>query len=265
MAEHLREVPRIVGHEAAGEVVAVGDGVTHVQVGDFVALETHIACGTCYQCRTGRMHVCRHLRILGFDVDGAFAEFVKVPARNCIVVPPSIPRHWVSLMEPMGIAIAKACGASLVIASEPNPLRRDLARRMGADIVVNPLEQDVREVVLQETNGDGVDAVAEMSGHPTAFHHALDIVTPGGWIAWLGLFSAPVTFNPTDAIMKAIRIHAVTGRKLFSTWELVTRLLATRQVDLEPLISHRLALERFEEGFRAVLQGQAVKVMFSLS
>jgi threonine 3-dehydrogenase len=292
MAAHLKEVPRIVGHEAAGEVVAVGDGVTNVQVGDFVALETHLVCGNCYQCRTGRGHVCRNLKILGFDADGTFAEFVKLPAQNCIKVPDSIPRHWVSLMEPMGnaadtvlaepiagqrlavlgcgpiglmgIAIAKACGASLVIASEPNPLRRELAKRMGADIVVNPLEQNLTEIVRNETDGDGVDAVAEMSGHPVAFQQAIDIVTAGGWVAWLGLFNEPVTFNPTDAIVKAIRIHAITGRKLFSTWELVTRLLATGKVDLEPLISHRLPLERFDDGFQSVLQGQAVKVMFSL-
>ncbi len=293
MAQHLREVPRIVGHEAAGEVVAVGDGVENVAPGDFVAIETHIFCGMCYQCRTGRMFVCRSLKILGFDADGSFADFFKIPARNCIKVPDSIPRHWVSLMEPMGnaadtvlaepiagqrlavlgcgpiglmgIAIAKACGASSVIASEPNPLRRDLAKRMGADLVVNPAEQDLTKIVLRETNGDGVDAVAEMSGHPQAFQQALEIVTAGGWIAWLGLFNQPVTFNPTDAIMKAIRIHAVTGRKMFSTWETVARLLATGKVDLEPLISHRFPLERFEEAFQTVLRGQAVKVVFELS
>ncbi len=293
MAEHLKEIPRIVGHETAGEVVAVGEGVTEVQPGDFVVLETHLVCGTCYQCRTGRMHVCRNLKILGFDADGSFAEFVKVPARNCWKVPPSIPPHWVSLMEPMGnavdtvlaepvagqrmailgcgpiglmgIAVAKACGAALVIASEPDPTRRALAKRMGADIVVDPQEQDLAEVVRSETNGDGVDAVAEMSGHPQAFLQALDIVTPGGWVALLGLFNQPITFNPSDAIMKAIRIHTVTGRRMFSTWEMVTRLLVSGKVDLEPLITHRLPLERFDDAFRALINRQAIKVVFEVS
>ncbi len=293
MAQHLKEIPRIVGHETAGEVVAVGEGVVEVQPGDFVAIETHLACGTCYQCRTGRMHVCRNLKILGFDADGSFAEFVKVPARNCWKVPSSIPLHWVSLLEPMGnaadtvlaepiagariailgcgpiglmgIAIAKACGAALVIASEPDSMRRELAKHMGADIVVNPEEQDLREVVLSETSGDGVDAVAEMSGHPSAFLQAIDIVTPGGWVAWLGLFNQPVTFNPSDAIMKAIRIHTVTGRRIFSTWETVTRLVATGKVDLEPLITHRLPLERYNEAFQSIIARQAVKVVFEVS
>ncbi len=293
MAEHLKEIPRIVGHETAGEVVAVGDGVTEVQPGDFVAVETHLVCGTCYQCRTGRMHVCRNLKILGFDADGSFAEFVKVPARNCWKVPPSIPREWVSLMEPMGnavdtvlaepisglriailgcgpiglmgIAVAKACGAAWVLASEPDPFRRELAKRMGADLVVNPSEQDLIQVVRSETDGDGVDAVAEMSGNPNAFLQALEIVTPGGWVALLGLFNQPVTFNPSDTIMKAVRIHTVTGRRMFSTWEMVTRLLTSGKVDLEPLITHRLPLERYDEAFHSLIQRQAIKVVFHIS
>lgn len=293
VAERMKELPRIVGHETAGEVVAVGEGVTEVEVGDFVALETHIACGSCYQCRTGWMHVCRNLKILGFDMDGSFAEFVKVPARNCWKVPPSIPREWASLMEPMGnavdtvlaepisgrriailgcgpiglmgVAIARACGASLIIASEPHPFRRELAKRMGADIVVNPKEQDLVEIVRVETRGDGVDAVAEMSGYPQAFLQAIEIVTPGGWISWLGLYDQPVTFDPSDAIMKAIRIHAITGRKMFSTWETVTRLLTTRKVDLAPLITHRFPLERFDEAFQNTIDRKAIKVVFEVN
>lgn len=292
MAEYVRKIPITAGHETAGEVVAIGEGVTEVREGDFVALETHIVCGSCYQCRTGRMHVCRNLKILGFDVDGSFAEFVKVPAKNCWKVPPSIPREWVSLLEPMGnavdtilaepisgqkvailgcgpiglmcVAIAKACGAALVIASEPNPVRRELAKKIGADIVVNPEEQDLVEIVLRETNGDGVDAVAEVSGHPQAFLQAIKIVTPGGWIAWLGIYNRPVTFNPSDAIMKAIRIHAVTGRKMFSTWETVTRLVASGKVDLEPLITHRFPLERFEDAFQSITRHEAIKVVFEV-
>ena len=292
MAAHLKEIPRIVGHETAGEVVAVGEDVTEVQPGDFVALETHLVCGTCYQCRTGRMHVCRNLKILGFDADGSFAEFVKVPARNCWKVPPSFPREWVSLMEPMGnavdtvlaqpvsgqriailgcgpiglmgVAVAKACGATLVIASEPDPLRREVAKRMGADIVVNPQEQDLVEIVRSETNGDGVDAVAEMSGHPNAFLQALTIVTPGGWIALLGLFNHPVTFNPSDIIMKGVHIHTVTGRRMFSTWEMVTRLLVSGKVNLDPLITHRLPLERYDEAFQNLINRQAIKVVFEI-
>lgn len=289
MAQHLKEIPRVVGHEAAGEVIAVGEDVTSVRPGDFVAIETHWTCGTCYQCRTGRAHVCRNLKILGFDADGTFADLVRVPAQNCIKVPPSIPRHWVSLMEPMGnavdtvlvepiggqriavlgcgpiglmgIAIAKACGAAWIVASEPNPKRRELAKRMGADLVVNPLEQDLIEVIEVETRGDGVDGVVEMSGNPRAFEEAFRIVTPGGWVALLGLFNEPVTFNPTDVIMKALRIHAVTGRRLFQTWETVIRLLAMGKVDLEPLISHRFPLNRFEDGFQVLLNGEAIKVV----
>lgn len=292
MAEYVRKVPIIAGHETAGEVVAIGEEVTEVQEGDFVVLETHIFCGSCYQCRTGRMHVCRNLKILGFDVDGSFAEFVKVPAKNCWKVPPSIPREWVSLLEPMGnaadtvlaepisgqkvailgcgpiglmcIAIAKACGAALIIASEPHLVRRELAKKMGADIVVNPEEQDLVEIVLSETNGDGVDAVAEVSGHPQAFLQAIESVTPGGWIAWLGIYNRPVTFNPSDAIMKAIRIHAITGRKMFSTWETVTRLVASGKVDLEPLITHRFPLERFEDAFQSIIKHEAIKVVFEV-
>ncbi|MCS7224070.1 MAG: L-threonine 3-dehydrogenase [Armatimonadetes bacterium] len=292
MAAHLREFPRIVGHEAAGVVVSVGEGVVEPNVGDFVALETHIVCGRCYQCRTGRAHICRHLKILGFDINGAFADLVKVPAMNCIRVPSSIPREWASLMEPMGnavdtvlaepvsglriailgcgpiglmgIAIARASGASLIIASEPSPFRRQLALQMGADRVVNPFEEDLDRIVMDLTDRDGVDAVAEMSGSPKAFLDAIRIVTPGGWIGLLGLFSQMVSFDPNDLIMKGVRVHCITGRRLFSTWDLVKRFLASRQVNLDRLISHRLTLDRYQEAFQALSQGEAIKVIFDM-
>ncbi len=292
MAAHLREFPRIVGHEAAGTVVAVGHGVQAPKPGDFVALETHLVCGHCYQCRTNRAHVCRNLRILGFDVDGAFADLVKVPAANCVVIPPTIPREWGSLMEPMGnavdtvlaepitgvtvailgcgpiglmaIAIARAAGASLIIASEPSTARRSLAVKMGADRAVDPFNEDLVEIVTHMTEGNGVDVVAEMSGSPAALESAIRIVTPGGWIGLLGLFNKPVAIDPNDLIMKAIRIHCVTGRKLFATWETVRRLLASGLVKLDDLISHKLPLSRYEEAFKALTKGEAVKVLFDV-
>jgi threonine dehydrogenase-like Zn-dependent dehydrogenase len=121
-------LPRILGHEAAGEVVAVGADVQGIAMGDLVSAETHIPCGHCYQCRAGKPEVCRHLKSLGVDTDGTF-----------------------------------------IVASEVSPLRRQLAERIGATRVLNPLEVDIVEAVRAETNGDGVDVLLEMSGQATAW------------------------------------------------------------------------------------------------
>ncbi len=289
----LRHLPRIIGHESAGEVVEVGEGVDNVKVGDYVGIETHIACGKCYQCRIGKPHVCQNLKVLGFHIDGAFAEYVVVPAENVWKVPDSIPKEWVPLMEPMGnavytvlsgeitgmnvlvvgtgpigamaVAVAKAAGARKVIATDINDFRLTIAKRMGADIVLNPELDDVRTVVMDETNGNGVDVVIEMSGNPNALNYALDLITNGGWVGLLGLYGKNRIDVPmNDIIMKNLTLYGIVGRKMFSTWVQTTALLESGKVDLSPLITHRVKIEEYEEAFNVIFQGRAMKVLFEI-
>src|SRR5579859_6299405 len=163
--------PLIPGHEFCGTVVAVGGEVTSVKEGDFVSAEMHVACGKCFQCRTGERHICQHVKIIGIDADGAFAEYVKIPESNIWKIDPAIPADYASVLDPLGnavhtvlageiaaktvavigcgpiglfcIAVARACGATEIYALEVNEHRRKLAEKMRADHVLNPAKDNV--------------------------------------------------------------------------------------------------------------------------
>src|SRR2546426_3983318 len=186
--------PLTLGHEFCGTVERVGDEVRAVKAGDFVSAEMHVNCGHCHQCRLGEAHICQNLRIIGIDQDGAFAEFVRIPAANIWKLDPAIPEHYGAILDPLGnavhtvlagpvagqtvlgtgcgpiglmsIAVAKACGSSTVFATETNEKRRAMARKMGADVVLNPATEDAVARILSETNGAGGDALLAMSRNP---------------------------------------------------------------------------------------------------
>ncbi len=289
----LKRLPRIIGHESAGEVVELGPGVEGLKAGDYVGVETHIACGHCYQCRIGKPHVCQNLEVLGFNRDGAFAEYMVIPAENAWKIPEGIPKDWVPLMEPMGnavhtvlageitgrnvlvvgtgpigamaVAVAKAAGARKVIATDINDFRLKIAKKMGADIVLNPEIDDVRTVVMEETGGNGVDVVLEMSGNPNALDQGLSLITNGGWVGLLGIYGKNrIDIPMNDVIMKNLTLYGIVGRKMYETWAVTTALLESGKVDLSPLITHRVSLEEYEEAFNVIFQGRAMKVMFEI-
>jgi threonine 3-dehydrogenase len=290
----IRSFPITFGHEVAGRVVARGPETHHPEIGAFVSAETHLFCGHCGMCRTGRMHICENLRILGVDVDGAFAEYIAFPAVNAWEVDPRIPPDVASIQEPFGnavhtifpagvdpelatsavvvlgcgpiglfaVGIARAAGARQVIAVEPNDFRLGLAKQMGADVPVDPGKEDPVAAVLAATDGAGAEVVLEMSGVPAVIAQATRMLRHGGRLSLLGLPTAPVTLDLADnVIFKEARIFGVTGRELFRTWQQTTTLLATGMVDVTPVITHRFGLEQFEEGFDAAASGRSAKVI----
>ena len=235
--------PLVPGHEFCGEVVAFGDEVTSVKEGDFVSAEMHVNCGKCLQCRTGEAHICQNVKIIGVDADGAFAEYVVIPESNIWKLDPAIPQEYASILDPLGnavhtvlageiagrsvaitgcgpiglfaIAVARAVGAAQVFAIEVNEHRRNVARQMKADLVLDPSKDDVNSVVMERTGGAGVDVVLEMAGHPSAIRTAFDIVRRGGRISLLGLTSKPVSLNfSEDIIFKGITIQGINGRRM---------------------------------------------------
>ena len=287
-------VPMTFGHELSGTVEAVGAEVHHVDTGAFVAAETHIACGQCATCRSGRAHICERLRILGVDTDGAFADFVVVPAVNAWVVGEGIAREVATIMEPFGnavhaafgtgggedlatnavavigcgpiglftIGIARALGAWKVIAIEPNPYRRAMAGPMGADLVIDPTQTDPVAAVTEATNGSGAEVVLEMSGNATAIGQGTRMLARGGRMSLLGLPDGPVTLDLNDqVIFKEARLQGITGREMFRTWQQTTTLLSTGRVDVAPVVTHRFALEKFEEAFETTASGESGKVI----
>ncbi len=294
-AEHrMPQVPMTFGHEVAGTIEVVGDEVHHLQPGAFVAAETHIACGHCSTCQTGRAHICENLKILGVDVEGAFAEYVVLPAQNAWVVGEGIDPDAASIMEPFGnavhaafgtgggediatnavavigcgpigmfaVAIARSLGAWKVVAIEPNDYRREKAAEMGADILIDPLETDPVQAMLELTKGTGAEVVLEMSGNARAIDQGTRMLARGGRMSLLGLPDGSVTLDLNDqVIFKEARLQGITGREMFRTWQQTTTLLSTGRVDVGPVITHRFPLEDYEEAFATTASGRSGKVI----
>lgn len=284
--------PRVMGHEFCGTVVATGDGVIAVKAGDRVAGECHIACGRCAFCLGGQPHICQRLEIVGIDCDGAFADYVVLPAGNAWQLDPAIQFDVAAIMDPLGnavhtamatelagravlvtgcgpiglmaIPVCKMAGARLVIASDVTENRLALARRMGADLVLDAREGGIAERVRERTGGCGADAVLEMSGHPSGIRDALQAVRGGGWVGLLGLPGAPVELDLVNlVIFKEVRLQGIFGRLMWQTWEQMSAMLL-QGLDIRPVITHRLPLERFDEAFERLASGGAGKVILTI-
>ena len=288
-AAEIMSPPTILGHELAGNVAATGSGVTRVREGDLVGVESHIVDWTCSQCRAGDMHLCRNLRVIGAHVDGGFAEYVVIPEANAIEsngLDPAV----VALQEPMGnavhaafvepiegrtvlvtgcgpiglcsVGIARAAGASLVIATDTEEYRLELARTMGADLALDATAPDVLERVSAATGGDGVEVVLEMSGAQPALDQGLRAVTRGGRVSLLGIFSDDVRVDLSElVIQKGVRMHGIYGRRIYDSWERTQALLRSGSLDVTPIITHRFDLADWEKGFDLIASRHAGKVV----
>jgi len=285
--ENFGPLPMTFGHEMAGVVVGRGHEAGRVPLGERVAVETHLVDWTCYQCRSGRAHVCQSLKILGVHVPGTFAQYVVIPEQNAWVYEGLTP-EIAALQEPMGnavhacfveevagqtvavlgcgpiglmaIAILRKAGARRVFATDLNPERREMAHLMGADVVLDARE-DVVAALRAETDNNGVDVVLEMSGSEAALHQGLAAVTNGGRVSLLGTHTVPATIDLSEEIIfKGLRVYGITGRRLFDTWYRTTALLE-EGLDLQPIITHRLPLSQFATAFNLVAAGHAGKIV----
>jgi threonine 3-dehydrogenase len=230
------------------------------------------------------------LRIIGIDQDGAFAEFVKIPASNIWKLDAAIPEHYGAILDPLGnavhtvlagpiagqtvlvtgcgpiglmsIAVAKACGSSTVFATETNENRRAMAKKMGADVVLNPAAEDAVARILAETNGTGVDALLEMSGNPTAIQQGFKALRAGGRASLLGIPTENVPLDlVNDVIFKGATVQGIYGRRMYGTWVQMTALLKAGRLNLEPLFGEREPLEKFENAFTKLQGGLAGKIL----
>ena len=284
--------PLTLGHEFAGTVVDVGRNVRHVAAGDYVSAESHVTCGACFHCRTGRAHMCERTKILGVDRDGAFAQYVAIP--ESVVwqndrgkLPPEI----ATLQEPFGnavfalshadvagksvailgcgpvglfsIGIARASGAVRVLASDRVPFRLGLAGAMGATGTLDTgTVQDVPSWFVAQNEGEHVDVVFEMSGSPAAIASSFEIARNGGRVILFGIPAEPVEIDVAEAlIFKNLEVSAVSGRKIWDSWYRTRWLLEHGVVDLRPLVTAELGLGDFERAFDLLDGGQACKVV----
>ncbi len=282
-AQSRVRLPRRFGHELAGEVVEVGSTVSLVRPGDYVSADSHIACGVCYQCRTGRRHICANLSILGVDVDGCFSDYAVISEtslwKNSATLRPEVAciqdplgnAVYATLVEPVSgksvavfgcgpvglfsVGVARASGARPIFAVDVNDYRLDLARQMGATHLLQAGDDDVVRKIIAETSGLGVDVVLEMSGAHQAIEQGFQVLTKGGRFTAFGIPEEPIpSFDlANQVIFKGARVIGINGREMFATWYEMADLLDSGALDPSPVITHTFPLEEYQAAFDLLL------------
>ena len=281
-------VPMVTGHEYAGEIVALGSEVRGYEIGDRVSGEGHITCGHCRNCRAGRRHVCRNTEGVGVNRPGAFAEYLALPAYNLFKLPDEISDDLAAIFDPFGNAVHTALafdvvgedvlitgagpigimaaavirhiGARHVVITDVNDYRLALAEQMGATRTVNVSRESLQEVMAELDMHEGFDVVLEMSGVPSAVEQMLDVINHGGKIAMLGIPPGEMAIDWTKVIFKGLTIKGIYGREMFETWYKMASLIQSG-LDLSPIITHRLGVADFQQGFEIMGSGQSGKVV----
>lgn len=285
--------PRIIGHEFCGEIIEVGEGVPSDRLGQFISSESHIVCGHCAQCLSGQGHVCANTRLLGIDVDGGFGGYAVIPANNARPTPRVVHHDVASMLDALGnavhtvmagpvengtilitgmgpiglfaVAICRALGAHKIITTEVRPFRKQLAEQLGADVVLDPTLHDVAKEMRQHAPL-GVDATLEMSGHPSALPLAIEYTRPGGRISLLGLYQeARQTIELNHLIMKGIDMQGIVGRRLWDTWDQMIWLLTEKNLDVSPVVTHRMPFREVQHAMEILERGEAGKIVLDFS
>src|ERR1035437_630701 len=289
-AQKTIPVPMHVGHEYVGEIVEIGQEVRGFAVGDRVSGEGHITCGHCRNCRAGRRHLCRNTFGVGVNREGAFAEFLVIPAFNAFKIPEGISDDLAAIFDPYGnathtalsfslvgedvlitgagpigimaAAIARHVGARHVVITDINEYRLDLALKMGATRAVNVAKTSLQNVMAELGMTEGFDVGMEMSGVPSAFQSLLKNMNHGGKVALLGIPPSNTAIDWNEVIFKGLEIKGVYGREMFETWYKMVAMLQSG-LDLNPILTHQFAIEDYEKGFAAMLSGQSGKVILN--
>jgi len=288
-SQNTIEIGQTIGHEYVGTVAKMGEGVTGFQIGDRVTGEGHIACGHCRNCRRGRKHVCENTVGIGVNINGSFAEYVKVPSSNVMKMNDAISDDMLAIMDPFGnathtalswpllgedvlvtgagligsmcVAIAKFAGARYVVATETNEFRIELAKKMGATRVVNPLKENLNDV-MKDLGMIGFDIGLECSGSPHAFNDMLDSMYNSGKISLLGILPPKTGINWDKVIFKGLTLKGIYGREMFETWYQMEQMLHTG-LDLSPMITHQFPINEFDKGFQIMDEGNSGKVILN--
>lgn len=288
-AQRTIEPGTVIGHEFVGHIVELGSQVAHYQTGDRVSAEGHVVCGHCRNCRAGKPHLCPHAIGIGVNRNGAFAEYVAVPASNLWPIPDSIPSELAAFFDPYGNAahcalefdligedvlitgagpvgiiaagICKHVGARNVVITDVNDYRLKLAADMGATRVVNVSQQSIADT-MSDLHMEGFDVGLEMSGNPRAFNDMLSCMYNGGRIALLGLLPAGAGIDWDKVIFQGLVLHGIYGRRMFETWYKMTQMVQTG-FPLGKALTHQIGVDDFQKGFDLMASGQCGKVVCS--
>ncbi|MCI6729458.1 MAG: L-threonine 3-dehydrogenase [Candidatus Faecousia sp.] len=287
-AQNTIRLGTTAGHEYVGHIVEMGANVKGHYIGELVSGEGHIVCGMCRNCRSGRGHLCKGTQGVGVNRDGAFAEYLVIPASNVISCSPNIPEELYSIFDPFGnathtalsfnllaedvlvtgagpigilaAAIAKFSGARHVVITDLNEYRLNLARQFGVT-AVNTRTTDLKEVMSQLEIHEGFDVGMEMSGSPMALRQLIDSMYNGGHIALLGLPSKNAVELPLNTIIwNGLTLKGIYGREMFETWYKM-QAMVEGGFPLDKIITHRYPIADFRQGFEAMRSGSSGKVI----
>ena len=243
-AQHVKP-PMVIGHEYVGEIAELGAGVTGLTVGQRVSGEGHITCGHCRNCRAGNGQYCRHTKGVGVNRDGAFAEYLCIPASNVVPIPDGIPEDVVSFFDALGNATHTAL---------------EMARKMGATATVNVAHDKLESIFGPQHMVEGFDVGLEMSGNVAALNTMIDNMRNGGKIALLGIHPGNIEININKVIWNSLTLQGVYGRKMYETWyKMIT--MVEGGLDMTPMITHRFNYRDFDKGFEAMNSGRSGKVV----
>ncbi len=287
-AQRTIPVPMAVGHEFVGRVVKVGSNVQGIHIGDIVGGEGHIVCGSCRNCLAGRRHLCKDTKGVGVNRPGAFAEYISMPSSNIWFHSPDISRDVQAIFDPFGnavhtaltfpvlgedvlitgagpigamaAAICKFAGARHVVVTDVNPYRLELAKKLGATLVLDVRKTSISEAQKQLGMKEGFDVGLEMSGNPAAFRDMLDNMFHGGKIAMLGIPSEELAIDWNTVVFNMLTIKGIYGREMYETWYKMTVMLQSG-LDISPIITHQFHYTEFEQGFEVMRSGQSGKVI----
>ncbi|MEM3527201.1 MAG: alcohol dehydrogenase catalytic domain-containing protein [Candidatus Bathyarchaeia archaeon] len=285
------KVPQIMGHEAAGDVVEVGERVKAVKVGDRVLIHFYFSCGECYYCRRGRESLCvsPEFQHFGFTTDGGYAEYAKAPARSIIKLPSQLPYDagilvdagstayhavreigkvrlgdFVVIIGSGGVGLctlqmAKLSGAT-VMAVDIRSDKLDAAKSLGADHVSNPTVDNLYEKVMRLTDGRGADVIFEFVGSSETMSRAVDILAKGGRLVFIGYSKDDLTINPRRLVTGELQIVGSRASSRYETVEVVN-LVRDGRFKLDPLITHRVSLDDVNKGLDLVRRGESIRVV----
>ena len=289
-SQNTVKTPMIIGHEYVGEIVDMGSGVKNLEIGERVTGEGHLACGHCRNCRRGKLHVCENTLGIGVNIDGAFAEYMRLPAENVVKLDPRIPDEIASIMDPFGnathtalsfpliaedvlitgagligsmaTAIAKFAGARHIVVTDLSDYRLSIAKKMGATLTVNPSKGETIEDAIEKLGMVGFDVGLEMSGSPHAFNDMIKNMYNGSKISLLGILPNSTKVNWNDIIFKSLTLKGIYGREMWETWYQMEQMLISG-IDLSPIITHRFSIDEYQKGFDIMESGQCGKVVLS--
>ena len=288
--------PRILGHETAGVVAEVGEGVTSLQVGDRVVVEPGLFCGKCRPCQIGRYNLCVESKFMGSpSLEGALREYLAHPAHLTYRIPEGLSYDAAVLAEPLNLALytfrriemtpgstalitgagtigltallmLRACGVHHLFITDVLPSRLALARELGADAAINPAETDLSDAVRKLTDGQGVDCALECSGAPQALTQAVNACRRGGTVAVIGMFHPPeFPFSFLELLRRETDIRPIF--RYAKSYQDTLAMLGAGLIKPERLVTHHFPLERTPEAFEWAEAGRdgAIKVMVDVS